>query len=61
VLGQILAAFGLGAPGMEVTEGTAPPAGGLDIGVLIGQLIGGGAGGAVLTLIVGLIRNMFRT
>ena len=31
---------------------------GFDIGALIGQLIGGGAGGAVLTLIVGLIRNM---
>jgi uncharacterized membrane protein YeaQ/YmgE (transglycosylase-associated protein family) len=61
VLGQILGALGLGAPGMEATEGAAPPGAGLDVGALIAQLIGGGAGGAVLTLIVGLIRNMMRS
>jgi len=31
--------------------------GGLDIGALASQLIGGGAGGAVLTAIVGFIKN----
>jgi uncharacterized membrane protein YeaQ/YmgE (transglycosylase-associated protein family) len=61
VLGQILAALGLGAPGMEATEGAPPAGAGLDVGALVGQLIGGGAGGAVLTLIVGFIRNMMRS
>jgi hypothetical protein len=46
---------------METTEGAAPGGAGLDIGALIGQLIGGGAGGAVLTLIVGMIRNKMKT
>jgi hypothetical protein len=60
VLGQILAALGLGEPTMA-TEGAAAPAGaGLDIGALIGQLIGGGAGGAVLTVIIGLIKSMMQ-
>jgi hypothetical protein len=36
----------------------AATGGGLDIGGIIGQLIGGGAGGAVLTIIVGLLKNM---
>jgi hypothetical protein len=59
VLGQILGALGIGEPGMVPVEGGAAPAGtGFDIGALIAQLLGGGAGGAVLTLIVGLIRNM---
>jgi hypothetical protein len=40
------------------TGGAALPGAGLDIGALIGQLVGGGAGGAVLTIIVGLIKNM---
>ena len=58
VLGQILGALGVGEPGMAPAEGAAPAGTGFDIGALIAQLIGGGAGGAVLTLIVGLIRNM---
>jgi hypothetical protein len=32
--------------------------GGLDIGSIVGQLVGGGASGAVLTIIIGLIKNM---
>jgi hypothetical protein len=59
VLGQILAAVGLGEPAMS-TGGAAPPGAGLDIGALIGQLVGGGAGGAVLTIIVGLVKNMMQ-
>jgi hypothetical protein len=57
ILGQVLAALGIGGPGMPTAEG-APVAGGLDVGALIGQVVGGGAGGAILTLIVGAIKNM---
>jgi hypothetical protein len=57
ILGQVLAAIGIGEPGMATAEG-APAAGGLDVGALIAQLVGGGAGGAILTLIVGAIKNM---
>jgi hypothetical protein len=57
ILGQILAAMGIGEPGMVTAEGADPAAGGMDVGALIAQLIGGGAGGAVLTLIAGLIKN----
>ena len=56
ILGQVLAAMGLGTPGEAVAEG-APAAGGMDIGALIGQVIGSGAGGAILTMIVGAIKN----
>ena len=57
ILGQILAAIGIGEPGMATAEG-APAAGGMDVGALIAQVVGGGAGGAVLTLIIGVIKNM---
>ena len=56
ILTQVLAAMGIGAPGMAPAEG-APAAGGLDIGALIAQVVGGGAGGAILTLIGGAIKN----
>jgi hypothetical protein len=61
VLGQILGAMGIGVPEMATAEGATPTGAGLDFGALIAQLIGGGVGGAALTLIVGLIRNMMRT
>ena len=32
--------------------------GGLDIGALIGNIVGSGAGGGILMVIVGLIKNM---
>ena len=32
-------------------------AGGVDVASIIGQLIGGGAGGAILTVLAGLVRN----
>jgi hypothetical protein len=60
VLGQILGALGIGEPGMATAEGAAPVGTGFDLGALVAQVIGGGVGGAVLTLIVGLIRNMMR-
>jgi hypothetical protein len=45
---------------MLMAGGAAAAAGGggLDIGGIIGQLVGGGAGGAILTIIVGLLKNM---
>jgi hypothetical protein len=62
VLAQVLAHMGIGAPGgampaPDATAGAAPAAGGLDMGALIAQVIGSGAGGAVLTGIVGAIKN----
>jgi uncharacterized membrane protein YeaQ/YmgE (transglycosylase-associated protein family) len=59
ILGQILAAMGIGEPGMATAEG-APAAGGLDVGALVSQLVGGGVGGAVLTLIAGVVKNMMQ-
>ncbi len=60
VLGQILSALGLGEPSMGAGEAAAPAAGGFDIGALVGQVVGGGAGGAVLTMVVGLIKSMMQ-
>ena len=37
----------------------AAAAGGtLDVGAILGQIVGGGAGGAILTVIVGLVKSM---
>ena len=36
----------------------AAAGGNLDVGALIGQIVGGGAGGAILTVIVGLVKSM---
>jgi hypothetical protein len=30
----------------------------MDVGALIAQVVGGGAGGAILTLIIGVIKEM---
>jgi hypothetical protein len=59
ILTQVLAALGIGEPGMATAEG-APAAGGMDVGALISQVVGGGAGGAVLTLIVGAIKDRMK-
>ena len=59
ILGQILSAMGIGEPGMATAEG-APAAGGMDVGALISQVLGGGVGGAVLTLIAGAVKNMMK-
>jgi hypothetical protein len=58
ILSQVLAGMGIGSPGMGTAADPAVAGGGLDIGTLITQLIGSGAGGAILTLIAGVIRNM---
>ena len=59
ILGQVLAAIGIGEPGMAAAEG-APAAGGMDVGALVAQVVGGGAGGAILTLIVGAIKDRMK-
>jgi hypothetical protein len=59
ILGQVLAAMGIGEPGMAAAEG-APGAGGMDVGAIIGQVVGGGVGGGALTVIVGLIKSMMQ-
>ena len=46
VLGQLVPALGSGS---------------LDVGSIIGQLVGGGAAGAILTAIVGLVKNAMAT
>jgi len=40
------------------TIASAAAAGGLDLGAIVGQIIGGGAGGAILTIIAGLVKAM---
>jgi len=36
----------------------AAAGGNLDVGAILGQIVGGGAGGAILTVIVGLVKSM---
>jgi hypothetical protein len=62
-LGNTIAGAIGGLGGGQLLEMLMPGAGaaaggGLDIGSIVGQLVGGGAGGAVLTIIVGLLKNM---
>jgi uncharacterized membrane protein YeaQ/YmgE (transglycosylase-associated protein family) len=58
ILGIILNKMTGGAVPVDAT--TAAPdaaASGMDIGAIIKDVVGGGAGGAILTVIVGLIKN----
>jgi len=50
--GQLLGMLGAGG------AGAAAAAGGLDIGSIVSSVAGGGIGGAVLMVIIGLIRQM---
>jgi hypothetical protein len=52
-----LGGLGLGQLLGMVIPALAAGGGSLDIGALIGQIAGGGVGGAVLTAIVGMIKN----
>jgi uncharacterized membrane protein YeaQ/YmgE (transglycosylase-associated protein family) len=54
--GQILSALGLF--GSAAVAGAGAPAGGLDIGSLIGNIAGSGVGGAILMMIVGFIKQI---
>lgn len=46
--------LGMLVPGL----GAAAAGGGMDLGSIIGQIAGGGVGGAVVMIIVGLIKQM---
>jgi hypothetical protein len=54
VLGQIIERLTGGA---IPADAAAAATSGLDIGSIISSLIGGGAGGAILTAIIGAIKN----
>ena len=51
--GALTGMLGLGA---AATTGDA--AGGMDIGAIIAQVVGGGAGGGILVVLVGFVKNM---
>ena len=40
---------------------SAAAGGELDVGAILGQIVGGGAGGAILTVIAGLVKSMMAT
>jgi len=48
---------GLGGGALTGQVLGAAPAGGADIGALVAQLVGGGVGGAILQIVIGLIKN----
>jgi hypothetical protein len=63
-LGNTIAGAAGGGIGGSILSGLTPAlgsaasgAGGFDIGVLAGQLAGGGITGAIVTAVVGLIKN----
>jgi hypothetical protein len=56
ILGQLLHNLGIGHGAVVTAAGVS----GLDVGAILTQLVGGGLGGGVLTLIAGLLRNTMR-
>src|SRR5262245_65524813 len=62
-LGNTIAGAIGGVGGGQILQALIPAianaAGGdLDVGAIVGQIVGGGAGGAILTIIAGLVKNM---
>jgi uncharacterized membrane protein YeaQ/YmgE (transglycosylase-associated protein family) len=57
ILGGGLGNFILQALGLFTTAGTAAASTGLDIGAILANIGAGGVSGAVLTAIIGLIKN----
>src|SRR5499427_11143022 len=63
-LGNTIAGAIGGVGGGQILQALVPAiasaaAGGdLDLGAIVGQIVGGGAGGAILTIIAGLVKNM---
>jgi hypothetical protein len=56
---SIAGAIGGGIGGQLLAAMIPADAGGLlDVGALLGEIAGGGAGGALLTVIAGLVKNM---
>lgn len=48
---------GLGGGALTGQVLGAAPAGGADVGALVAQFVGGGVGGAILQIVIGLIKN----
>jgi hypothetical protein len=59
-LGNTIAGAIGGAGGGQILQALIPAlaGSGLDVGALIGQVVGGGASGAVLTIVVGIVKNL---
>ena len=59
IAGSAMKQYNLGTLGNSIAGviGGEAAAGGLDIGSIIGQIISGGAGGGILMVIVGLIKQ----
>jgi uncharacterized membrane protein YeaQ/YmgE (transglycosylase-associated protein family) len=62
-LGNTIAGAIGGVGGGQILQALVPAiasaAGGeLDLGAIVGQIVGGGAGGAILTVIAGLVKSM---
>jgi uncharacterized membrane protein YeaQ/YmgE (transglycosylase-associated protein family) len=63
-LGNTIAGAIGGLGGGQILEMLVPAmtaaaeGGGFDIGTIVGQLVAGGAGGAILTIIAGILKNM---
>lgn len=53
----LLAASGLLSQAAHVVNATSQTGGGVDLASILGNIGSGGVGGAVLTLIIGLIKN----
>ena len=65
-LGNTIAGAIGGVGGGQVLQALIPMlagAGGgdFDVGAVIGQLVGGGAGGAILTIVAGLVKKMMES
>jgi hypothetical protein len=62
-LGNTIAGAIGGAGGGQILQALIPAlagatGSGLDLGSIVGQLVGGGASGAILTVLVGIVKNM---
>jgi len=56
--GNMVAGAVGGVVGGQILQALIPAWAGLDVGSIVGQVIGAGAAGAILTIIAGAVRNM---
>jgi hypothetical protein len=59
ILTQVLGALGIGVPDAATLD-PATAGGALDMSALIAQVVGGGAGGAMLTIVAGVVRGVIQ-
>jgi hypothetical protein len=60
-LGNTIAGAIGGVGGGQILQALIPAllgSGGLDIGAILGQLVGGGVSGAIVTILVGVVKNL---